>query len=239
MNSPFHADMQDALVRMVVPMRREFGCVLDVPLMRRDRGYAESIVAQALTSQVQSLRDCARRVAHHLSAAGSLQQAQRDATEQKTPAPVGVHHDAALAARLLIDLIGPMGEALAIRIERAPDGPALASLIGDARSRIADVRGEAVAADYARQTTRSGVKQGTAKPTRTDAAELRRAARRAACELEALLGPLGDELAKRMEHSADASALTALVAEAHDDISSVIGAAAADDYVERVMPHRG
>ena len=115
----------------------------------------------------------------------------------------------------------------------------MAALVGDARLRIASVHGDAAAADYARQIARSGSKPRAAPSARAGAIGLRRAARRAACELEALIGPLGDELAKRMERSADAPALAALIAEARDGITAVIGAAAADDFVERVMPRRG
>ena len=38
MNSSDYATVQDALVRMVVPMRREFGVAVDVPRMRVDVG---------------------------------------------------------------------------------------------------------------------------------------------------------------------------------------------------------
>jgi hypothetical protein len=147
-----HADIQDTLVRMVVPMRREFGCALDVQKMRRDATYAETIVAQALTSHVQTLRDCARLVSYHLSAAHASTPAPSHGAE--SPAVVAdMRHDAARAARLLIDLIGPMGEPLAIRIERAADAPALTQLIGEARQRVTSVRGEAAASDYERQAS--------------------------------------------------------------------------------------
>ena len=124
MSSPFHADMQDALTRMVVPMRREFGFDLDVQQMRRDRAYAEAIVEQALGSQVQSLRDFARLIAYHLGTTPAPPEpARRSPPAAGATGVAPVHHDAALAARLLIDLVGPMGEALAIRIERAPMRP--------------------------------------------------------------------------------------------------------------------
>ena len=228
MSSPFHADMQNTLVRMVVPMRREFGFALDVQQMRRDRVYAESIVAQALTSQVQSLRDHARIVGAHLSAAQLSPQAQRPDAE-RTAAP----HDAALAARQLIDLVGPMGEALAIRIERAPDSQALEKAIDDARSLIARVRGEDAASSYTQQTARNGAKPG-ASVSGSSATTLRRSARMAARELVALIGPLGEELAERIEGATDMKNLTALLDKAHQGITAVIGAVAANDFVRRV-----
>lgn len=235
MSSAFHSDMQNALVRMVVPMRREFGCALDVAQMRRDRAYALSIVAQALTSQVQSLRDSARLVGYHLSAAPQPQPAQQaDDTARAAPAPDVVHHDAALAARRLIDLVGPMGEALAIRIERARDTQTLQKSIGDARACIAAVRGEAAANDYVRQTTRSAAKPDKASSARVSGAALRRSAHGAARELMTLVGPLGHELAARIESATDAPGLEALIAEAHDRITAVIGASAAREFVHRV-----
>jgi hypothetical protein len=234
MSLDFHADMQNALVRMVVPMRREFGCALDVQQMRRDRAYAESVVAQALTSQVQSLRDCARLVGYHLSAAKPQQVEARAHAERTAAAPDVVHHHAKLAARRLIDLIGPMGEALAIRIERAPDTQALARLIGDARTCIARVRGEAAASDYVRQTTRTGTKPDAAASARGSTATLRRSARFAARELETLIGPLGHELAERIESATDMQSLKALIDKAHQGITAVIGTAAADEFVHRV-----
>jgi hypothetical protein len=227
-SSPFHSDMQNTLVRMVVPMRREFGCALDVQQMRSDRAYADSIVAQALTSQVQSLRDCARLVGAHLSAAQAVPDARRRDAERTT-----AQHDAALAARRLIDLVGPMGEALAIRIERAPDTQALEKSIGDARALIARVRGEAAADDYVQQTLRNGAK-ADASASGSSATTFRRSTRFAAKELVALIGPLGEELAERIEGANDMKSLTALLDKAHQGITAVIGAAAANDFVRRV-----
>ncbi len=234
MSSPFHSDMQNTLVRMVVPMRREFGCALDVQQMRSDRAYAESIVAQALTSQVQSLRDCARLVGGHLKGAQAAAPSQRPHAERTTPARDGggLHDEAALAARRLIDLVGPMGEALAIRIERAPDTQALQKSIGDARAFIAGVRGEAAASDYARQTARSGAMPDA--DSRGSSATLRRSARFAARELVALIGPLGEELAERIEGATDVKSLTALIDKAHQGITAVVGPLAANEFVRRV-----
>ncbi len=47
------------LVRMVVPMRREFGCALDVSCFLRDMGYAREMLDHARQSQDQRLRDYA------------------------------------------------------------------------------------------------------------------------------------------------------------------------------------
>jgi hypothetical protein len=224
--TPFHTDMQNTLVRMVIPMRREFGCALDVQQMRSDRAYAEGIVEQALTSQVQSLRDHARLVRAHLSAAAQVSHEPNG--DQRTTA----HRDAASAARRLIDLVGPMGEALAIRIERARDAQALEKSIGDACSLVARVRGEAAASDYLQQTAGDGAEPGSS--ARGSDTRLRRSARMAARELVALIGPLGEELAERFEGAADMKALTTLIDKAHQGITAVIGAKAANDFVRRV-----
>ncbi len=230
MSSAFHTDMQNALVRMVVPMRREFGRALDVQQMRQDPRYAEAIVAQALTSPTQSLRDNARVVGYCL--------AQDAASAKSAPARSGNPPlDAALAARLLIDLIGPSGEALAIRIERAPDAQALAPLLDQAHARIAGMRGESAAAAYLRRTARRAA-PAEAAASRAATAALRRDARRAACELVALIGTFGDELAERMERSRHADELLALIAEARDRITGVAGVEAADDFAQRVKPGR-
>jgi hypothetical protein len=224
----FHADMQDALVRMVVPMRRKFGCALDVQQMRHNRAYAESIVAQALTSTAQPLRDCARRVRLHL----------RNSDARPMPSPPlpparsdGRRDGAAQAARLLIDCIGPAGEPLAIRIERASDADALHKLIGDAAARIAAVRGDAAANDYLLRFARA---PGRAATDRAADAGLRSDARRAACELVALIGTLGDELAERIELSSDSHTLAALMTEAREGITAVLGADAANEFTQRV-----
>jgi hypothetical protein len=71
MNSSDYAAVQDALVRMVVPMRREFGVTVDVPRMRRDMIYAQFIVSQALTSGAKPLRDSACLVDRCLRAAAA------------------------------------------------------------------------------------------------------------------------------------------------------------------------
>lgn len=58
------------------------------------------------------------------------------------------------AVRVLTDLIGPMGEALAIKMEKARSADELRPLIGVAMQVIANTRGRQAAADYG---TRFGV----------------------------------------------------------------------------------
>ena len=69
MNASAYAALQGALVRMVVPMRREFGVMLDVPRMRMDIEYAQSAVALALHSDSPALHHCAELVDHYIRAA--------------------------------------------------------------------------------------------------------------------------------------------------------------------------
>lgn len=54
------------LIRMVVPMKREFGHSLDVQLFLRDDDYARSMLEQALAAQDTRLRDYAAQVNQHL-----------------------------------------------------------------------------------------------------------------------------------------------------------------------------
>jgi hypothetical protein len=71
-----YAAVQNAFTRMVVPMRREFGVVLDVPRLRSDLDYAQFIVAEALMSREHSLRECARLLDGWVQAALARRHAQ-------------------------------------------------------------------------------------------------------------------------------------------------------------------
>jgi hypothetical protein len=61
--------LQNAFVRMVVPMRREFGVSLDVTRMRHDIDYAQSAVSLALHSGSPALHHCAELVDGYIRAA--------------------------------------------------------------------------------------------------------------------------------------------------------------------------
>jgi hypothetical protein len=71
-----YAAVQNAFTRMVVPMRREFGVALDVPRLRHDVDYVQFVVAQALMSREQPLRDCARLLDGWVQAALARRDAQ-------------------------------------------------------------------------------------------------------------------------------------------------------------------
>ena len=61
------SELMNYLVRMVVPMRREFGRALDVRHFLHDLEYAREVIQQALTSQDARLLQYAKYVdEHHL-----------------------------------------------------------------------------------------------------------------------------------------------------------------------------
>jgi hypothetical protein len=62
-----NSELMNYLVRMVVPMRREFGRSLDVRHFLHDVEYAREVIQQALTSQDARLLQYAKYVdEHHL-----------------------------------------------------------------------------------------------------------------------------------------------------------------------------
>jgi hypothetical protein len=81
MDALAHAALQGAFLRLVVPMRREFGMAVDVPRMREDRAYAQFVVTRALTGQAPTLREAAAHIDGYLQAA-----AVRDAALVRTSA---------------------------------------------------------------------------------------------------------------------------------------------------------
>src|SRR4249920_1604859 len=64
-SDPSHSDLMNYLVRMVVPMRREFGRQLDVRHFLHDLEYAREVIQQALTSQDARLLQYAKYVEQH------------------------------------------------------------------------------------------------------------------------------------------------------------------------------
>ena len=60
-----NSDLMNYLVRMVVPMRREFGRQLDVRHFLHDLEYAREVIQQALTSQDPRLLQYAKYVDEH------------------------------------------------------------------------------------------------------------------------------------------------------------------------------
>src|SRR5688572_22844550 len=60
-----NSELMNYLVRMVVPMRREFGRQLDVRHFLHDLEYARDVIQQALTSQDARLLQYAKYVEQH------------------------------------------------------------------------------------------------------------------------------------------------------------------------------
>jgi hypothetical protein len=170
----------DLVVRMVVPMRREFGRSLDVQQFMRDAGYATEVLAQALNSHVPRLREYADQVRRELTGISARERqtgvtaydqyvrarklgARPSADVAKGDVPGVPAAKAASAAaapssvflsqrreavRALTDLAGPMGDHLALRMERCVDTAALRTLTIEAGQLIAHLRGQTAAARY-------------------------------------------------------------------------------------------
>ena len=79
--TPDEQEVLNTVVRMVVPMRREFGRQLDVRHFLHDLEYALEVIQQALTSQDPRLQ-------HYASYLAARHLGPRNATQPpKTPAP--------------------------------------------------------------------------------------------------------------------------------------------------------
>ena len=69
MQLPPDSSILNFVIRMVVPMRREFGRSLDVQRFMRDADYASAVLEEACASRDQRLRDYAEYVKRHLGGA--------------------------------------------------------------------------------------------------------------------------------------------------------------------------
>lgn len=155
MQLPQNAQVLDAVVRMVVPMRREFGCSVDVQAFMRDASYAQQVLGQALTSQVQRLRRYAEVAQGHL---WPMQAAADVPTAAAAPAPKapaarqaqlpGFEAQRREAVQRLLRLVGPVAEPLCIRMERASAPDELTPLLKLAQQFVANQRGSQVASEY-------------------------------------------------------------------------------------------
>lgn len=86
---PPESSVLNFVIRMVVPMRREFGRSLDVQLFMRDEAYARSVLDQALASRDQRLRDYAQYVSRHLGGARQVDPPLIDTTTPMALDPLG------------------------------------------------------------------------------------------------------------------------------------------------------
>lgn len=69
MSQPPDGSVLNFVIRMVVPLRREFGRSLDVQQFMRDPVYARMVLEEAAASRDQRLRDYAEYVKRHLHGA--------------------------------------------------------------------------------------------------------------------------------------------------------------------------
>ena len=157
-----NAQVLDAVVRMVVPMRREFGCPVDVQAFMRDAAYAHQVLGQALNSQVERLRQYAEVAQRHLmppenkparTAAPAPMRAPAAAAAAAAAAAHAVAHAGFAAHRReavqsLLALVGPMAEPLCIKMEKARTPADLAPLLILARQTVTNQRGVQAARDY-------------------------------------------------------------------------------------------
>jgi CRISPR/Cas system endoribonuclease Cas6 (RAMP superfamily) len=82
------SELMNYLVRMVVPMRREFGRQLDVRHFLHDLEYARDVIQQALTSQDARLLQYAKYVEqHHLGPRNASNAAPAAAQAEKPAVP--------------------------------------------------------------------------------------------------------------------------------------------------------
>ena len=77
----------NVVIRMIVPMRREFGRSLDVQQFMRDQGYAQTVLDEALGSRDERLRDYAQQVQRHLFGPRAATSPAAPAGPAPTPAP--------------------------------------------------------------------------------------------------------------------------------------------------------
>lgn len=88
LNSALNSAVLNFVIRMVVPMRREFGRSLDVQQFMRDAAYAQAVLEQARTSRDQRLLDYADYVSRHLGGAREVDAPLGSAESAKPPLPL-------------------------------------------------------------------------------------------------------------------------------------------------------
>jgi len=105
------SNIMNYVVRMVIPMKREFGRALDVTQFMNDRPYAIEVIQQALQSKDGRLREYATYVqgklfgprTSDLPALAARNAAPAPASQKAEPAPTGTSpiDEAELRARML------------------------------------------------------------------------------------------------------------------------------------------
>jgi hypothetical protein len=108
--SDTHGKAMNTLLRMVVPIRREFGRSLDVQTFLHDLEYRKEIIEQALQSQDTRLRDYAKYVQQLLGS-------PRTAAEPPAPPASSQGAAAAAAPASVIESVFPSTEAPSTLVE--------------------------------------------------------------------------------------------------------------------------
>lgn len=112
MSADDHSQIMNYLVRMIVPLRREFGRSLDVRQFLHDVSYAREVMEEALSSQDPRLREYANYVQQRfhgprvadspaVSAAPVAPPAKAAPTASSASADSTAADEAALRARML------------------------------------------------------------------------------------------------------------------------------------------
>jgi hypothetical protein len=114
MSAPNDSDLMNTLVRMVVPMRREFGRQLDVRHFLHDVEYAKDVIRQALTSQDPRLQHYASYLAAHHLGPRNATQAPKPAAPDAPPTPPAPTAQA--AAKPVPERSSPSAEELRQRV---------------------------------------------------------------------------------------------------------------------------
>jgi hypothetical protein len=86
-----YAALQNAIVRLVVPIRREFGVAIDVPRMRHNIDYAEFAVSLARNSDSPLLQERAEFIE------GYIRAVRQRAAVAAAAVPVGAQSAAVVA----------------------------------------------------------------------------------------------------------------------------------------------
>ena len=82
-----NGQLLNTLVRMVVPLRREFGFSLDIQNFLADSSYAETVLTEALASQDPRLREYATYVKARLMGARTAFPSAPMSNAKPAPAP--------------------------------------------------------------------------------------------------------------------------------------------------------
>ena len=147
-------DLMNVAVRMVVPLRREFGRMLDVTHFLYDTAYAKGIVDLARSSRDARLRGYAMFLEGRLGLVPMVQVLAEPAAQRPAPAapaPSAPTNAASfqeakiLCARHLTDILGPSAVQMCLKIEAARSVADLVTAAQRAYAVVRDVRGAAQA----------------------------------------------------------------------------------------------